>query len=310
MLALQQHREEVTLALQNRPGFDIATVSEDEFAEGLARLKIRQQRMQKILDTVLIDGVHYGNPKTKGGRPAFKKPMLLQPGVEELQRLFRLTPRHAEPPIITVSEAFASVTVQLDLVDSAGRVVATRSGNCNTIEKRFEKQAGGYTYTDAREMVHNCLAMAEKRALKLAVSAATGATAFFAAEEEMDKALAEPGADPEEEKREPWTADAIKRVRRAAFSVGMKTRDELKVFIQQTLGRVFVGTGDDVAALLEALKRRPAPGVGTGEYDEPKAAAAPPAADSKPAEAPATAPTAAEDVDPTSRLDEDDDLPF
>lgn len=261
--ALELHREAATLALQNRPGFDIATISEEEFEEGLHRLQVRQRRMQRILDTVLIEGVHYGNPKDRNGRSVFKKPMLLQPGMEELQKLFRLTPRHAQAPIIEFSESFASVTVTIDLQDSAGRTVATRSGSCNTLEKRFEGKSGGYTYKDAREMVHNCLTMAEKRALKLAVSAATGATAFFAAEEEMEKAL-------EEDVPEivPWTPDEVSQVVKAAAKAGLKTKTELKEFIKHTLGRDEVGTGADVQALLEAMTRRGVQPVADATYAE------------------------------------------
>lgn len=273
MLAIQKHREEVTLALQNRPGFDIATISEEEFEQGLQRLELRQKRMQKIIATALIEDVHYGNPKDKNGRGAFKKPMLYQAGAEELMSLWRLTPGMAQDPILDASEAFVSATVVIAIHDSMGRVLAVRSGTCNTLEKRFKRNDDkGFLYNDAREMLHNVIAMAEKRAISFAVRAATGATAFFAAEEEMDKALAEPE---EEEKRTPWTADERKLVQRAAVQMGMKTGPELKTFIVQTLGRPFVATGDDVATLLEALKRRPVPGVGNGEYETPEVAKAP-----------------------------------
>lgn len=288
MMEMQPEREAATLALKNRPGYDIATLSDQEFEQGLERLKVRQQRMQRILDTVLHDGIHYGNPKN-----AFKKPMLLQPGVEELIKLFRLSPKHGHPPIIEATEQFTSVTVMIEIYDSMGRLLAARSGSCNTIEKRFEKKSekGGYTYKDAREMVHNCQAMAEKRALKLAVSAATGATAFFANEEEMAEALAEDVPEPT-----PWTTEEIKAVQKAAVAAGLKTRDDLKAFVSATLGREFVATGEDVATLLIALGKK--------KVEAEKAAASPANAPSPRADAPAPAAV------PEPADEEDPDLPF
>lgn len=285
MLAMQPEREAATIALANRPGYDIATITDQEFEQGLERLKVRQQRMQKVLDTALTDGIHYGNPNN-----AFPKPMLLQPGVEELIKLFRLSPRHGHPPIIESSETFVSVTVMIEILDSMGRLLAARSGSCNTMEKRFRGRGGnGFTFKDAREMLHNCQAMAEKRALKFAVSAATGATAFFANEEEMAEALAEDVPEPT-----PWTDDERKAVQKAAVAAGLKTRDDLKAFVSETLGREFVGTGEDVATLIMALKKRQI------------------AAEKAAAKAPANAPAPAAATADTGDLPEEDDgsLPF
>ena len=187
-----RERAAVSLAIRENHVFDVAELSEEEFARGLATIRRRQERMQQILDTVLIEGVHYGNPSTKGGGKAFEKPMLLLPGAEELAKFFRLTCRHTVDPIIQATSDYTSVIVSLGCYDVGGKLVAVRSGSCNSLEKRFKKRSGnGWTFVDAREVVHQCLAMAEKRAQTLVIRAATGATAFFCAEEEMDKALAE-----------------------------------------------------------------------------------------------------------------------
>ena len=187
-----REREAVSLAIRDDQVFDVATLSEEQFEHGLQQLKRRQQRMQQILDTVLVEGVHYGNPTIKGTtKKAFEKPMLLQAGAEELAKFFRLTCRHAEPPIIAATRDYCTVTVSLGCFDIGGRLITVRSASCNSLEKRFKRGSGGWTYTDAREVVHQCLTMAEKRAQTLVVRAATGATGFFAAEEEMERALAE-----------------------------------------------------------------------------------------------------------------------
>lgn len=200
-----RERMAVSLAIRENQVFDVAELSEEDFTRGLATIRRRQERMQQILDTVLVEGVHYGNPKVRGGGKAFEKPMLLLPGAEELAKFFRLTCRHTTDPIIQASSDYTSVIVSLGCYDVGGKLVAVRSGSCNSLEKRFKKRSGnGWTFVDAREVVHQCLAMAEKRAQTLVIRAATGATAFFCAEEEMDKALAE---DTEGEEVKPLTLE-------------------------------------------------------------------------------------------------------
>jgi hypothetical protein len=256
-MALEHQREAASHAMQARPGFDIAAIDDEEFGKGLEKIKLRQVRLQQILATVMIENVHYGNPKDRNGRPVFKTPMLYQAGAEELRTFFRLTLKHVEAPIIVSTKEYASVTVTLGIYDSAGRLLGQRSGNCNTMEKRFARNDGkGFIYADAREMEHNCLAMAEKRAGTLITREATGSTGFFAAEEEMDKALAS-------EPAEPWSELDKKMVYARANKVGIRSADEFAKFARETLGREdvsFIGSAD-VKPLLEAIdtKRKPSP---------------------------------------------------
>jgi hypothetical protein len=250
---MDTQREAATqLILANRAGFDLATLSDDEFEQGLAKIATRQKRMARILETVLVDGVHYGNPKTKDGREVFPKPILYQQGAEELRNLFRLRLRHVEDPRIIETAEYVSVTVTVAIEDSVGRLSAPRSGNCNTMERRFERKDGkGYTYKDAREMVHQCLAMAEKRAAAFSTKEVTGASAFFATQDEdaMLQHLAEAETD------EPWTEEQRQKFYAEARAAGIKTKDQLAELVKEAIGEGEVGQ-KDVPKLYEALERR------------------------------------------------------
>lgn len=268
-VALDHQREAATLAMQNKPGFDVAAIPDEDFEKGLETIKRRQLRLQRILDTVLINDVHYGNPKDSSGRPVFKKPMLYQAGAEELRTFFRLTPRHLEPLQITETQDFVSVTVRIGLFDNAGRLVGARSANCNSREKRFERNdKKGYVYTDARETVHNCIAMAEKRALTFVTREATGATGFFSAEEEMEKALAAGTGEP---KLEPWTELDKKMVYARAAKIGIKSADEFEKFAKEVLARNDVRqfiAASEVETLLKAIEAKK-PGAKPAEPQVP-----------------------------------------
>jgi hypothetical protein len=251
--AMDTQREAATqLALANRAGFDLATVSDEDFEQGLARIATRQKRMARILETVLVEEVHYGNPKTRDGREVFPKPILYQAGAEELRNLFRLRLRHVEAPRIIETAEYVSVTVMVAIEDTAGRLSAPRSGNCNTMEKRFERRDGkGFTYKDAREKVHECLAMAEKRAGALATKEITGANAFFASQDEdaMRQHLAEAETD------EPITEEQRQKLYADCRAAGIKTKEQLADFVKDTIGEGEIGQ-KDLDKLNEALERR------------------------------------------------------
>lgn len=178
--------------LARRAGYDVANLSEEEFVRGLARIRVRQQRMQRVLDEVLIKDVHYGNPNN-----AFTRPILLKPGAEELRQFFRFALKHVSEPQRVITPEYVEVVVRLGVYDHTGRLLAERSAACNTREKRFQRRGGnGYTYTDAREALHDCVAMAEKRAGTLLTLEVTGASAFFANREEFESALAHDSETP------------------------------------------------------------------------------------------------------------------
>lgn len=246
-------REQATqMILANRAGFDIANLDDAEFERGLEKIQVRQKRMARILATVLAEGIHYGSPLDRQGNAVFPKPILYQQGAEELRNLFRLRLRHVTVPTVIETAEYVSVTVTVAIEDTAGRLSAPRSGNCNTMEKRFEKRNGsGYTYKDAREMVHQCLAMAEKRAGTFATKEVTGANAFFATQDEdaMLQHLAEA------EIEEPWTDDQRKKFYADAIAAGIKTKDALAEFVKSVVGEGEVGQ-TDVPKLYEALEIR------------------------------------------------------
>lgn len=259
-VAMDLHREAATRAIAAQPGFDLAAIDEADFERGLDRLKVRQRRMARILDTVLIPGAHYGNPDN-----AWKKPRLFKAGAEELANLFRFSPRLVGEPVIVAGAEFVSVTVRIALFDSRGHYLAEKGGNCNALEKRFKKKSGGgFTWTDAREALHDCYSMAEKRAFVAAVLGASGAEAFFANGETMEKALAAEAEEAEDaaeqgsgSERKQATRDEVRDLMFSARERGIETREAWVEFVERTLGRRFVSAGDleKVRAAIEALPK-------------------------------------------------------
>jgi len=189
--------------LAQRAGYDVANLSEDEFARGLTRIRVRQRRMQMILDQVLVEDAHYGNPKDKRGSPVFTRPILYKAGAEELRGFFKISLRRVDEQR-TVTPEYVEIVLRLGAYDHTGRLLAERSAACNTMEKRFQRRDGqGYTYRDAREALHDCVAMAEKRAGTLLTLEVTGASAFFANREEFESALASDAVDARTEEAPP-----------------------------------------------------------------------------------------------------------
>lgn len=226
--------------------FDITAISEKEFTAALAKDKLRQERIEKIVKNRLEEGKHYGKV------PSVQKDFLWQTGAQALRQIFRYTLRQPDPPVVTVEKDLVSVIVTVGVFDALGRLLCTRSGSCNTKEKRFQSKRDGWIYKDPREQLHNCLAMAEKRAGVLATLEATGASAIFANADELDRVT-----DPEEDAGalgEPWSEAEKTAVYKAAKAQGIATLEQFKQFVQDELGRGFVGTGADVQRLLSALE--------------------------------------------------------
>lgn len=232
VLVQDRDREAAGLALANRPGVGLATMSEEEFEAGLVKLRTLQVRIQRILTEALIEDVHFGNPKDKQDRPVFPKPILYQAGAEELRRLLRMQARVLEQET-TVDAGFVSVTTSVGVFSSTGELLAQKVGNCNSLEKRFERRdKKGWTYQDPREVLHGCLTMSVKRATVLATREAAGATGFFAAGEELTEALAE--------QEDPMDQLATKEEQAAlgakAKDIGIRTRPELLNLIREAIG--------------------------------------------------------------------------
>lgn len=245
-----RERESQALQILNDRGKDLADLSEAEFEAGLVRLQMVKSRMLRLLDTVLVDGAHYGNPKDDKGRSAFKKPILLQAGAQELRRLMRLSCRRTAPDAVVSTSDFVSVKVTLGVFDQSGRFIVERTGSCNSKEKRFKKYGGNdsWIYEDAREVEHTIAAMAEKRAASLCTLEASGATAFLANGEEMAEDLAD------DKPITPWTDTEKQSVYDlcAKFSIGRKA---LGAIVSTALdGRTEIGTGDDVLLIRAAIE--------------------------------------------------------
>lgn len=231
---------------------DIGSLAPSVFEEALARLETRKVRMARILDSVLVPDAHFGKP------PGIKKPILYRAGADELASAFRLEivtdPGH--PDVVIVESDFASVTVHRAILDGAGRVVARTTAACTSKEKRFRRADGnGWTYSDAREVLNDLHAMAEKRAFVRLTVSALGLAAWLAAEEEMTESLAEPDTP-----ITPWTPEERQRVYKAAADRGIG-KQAFRDLVGATLGREKVGTGEDVAHVLAAIAawNRPTP---------------------------------------------------
>jgi murein DD-endopeptidase MepM/ murein hydrolase activator NlpD len=250
--ALATRGREVEQGLQLRAGYDLANLTEQQFEEGLARIAVRDARLEQVIATVLRPDVHYGNPLDRMGKPVFQRRILYKPGAEKLRTFFRYHCANMAAPVIEQSKEWVSVTVRRGISDSAGRLLAERTSNCNTLEKRFEKRGGGgYTFTDARQKIHDCLAMAEKRADGLLTLEVTGASAVFYAEEELDRIAAE--QQEENDSIPPWTADDKQAVLLAARAAKVKS-GQFDRLVMEVLGRRDIHTGADVTKLLTALQ--------------------------------------------------------
>jgi hypothetical protein len=247
------HPESAALA-QASPETALVEMTEQEFTGALKKIEVRRDRAMRLLRSVLVENVHYGKLEGKNGRPVFQKPILTQAGGEELRNFFGWRPVYVEPFETVVATAeFAMVTVHIGIVDRQGRTLAVRAGSCSSKEKRFKSRDGsGYVFSDAREVMHDLHALADKRALTLATREAAGLTAFLATEAEMQRAMDGVEEDEDDRPLQPWTDAEKKKVYAAAQEKGLGKAGFLKL-IEVTLGRTQVGTGADVEKLLAAI---------------------------------------------------------
>jgi hypothetical protein len=140
--------------------------------------------MERVIKELLKPDIHYGIPK-KDGRPIWGKKALYKAGASFLGRLFGLKPDYVELVCHEDQENFDyRYKIRCDLIRiSTGQVVSTAVGACSSSESRFtRKDQKAYLKPD---MWHTVLAVAQKRALVLAVKYATGADEYFA--EDSDK---------------------------------------------------------------------------------------------------------------------------
>jgi len=266
-------REAGGMAVANRPGVSLATMSDAEFEAGIEKLKTIQQRVHRLLKEVLIEKVHFGNPEDKSGRPVFTKPMLYQAGGEELRRLLRMQARILEAPDITIDGTFVSVIVSVGVFSNTGELLAQKLGNCNSLERRFERRdKKGWTYADPREVLHGCLTMATKRATSLATREAAGATGFFAAGDELEEAL----ADDEDPMSQLADKDALAALGLKAKEIGIRTRPEMLNLIREAIGAARFDAADgftrgDLALATALIEQRTRKAGAFTDHDEEEA---------------------------------------
>lgn len=222
---------------------DLGEMTDEEFNNAVQTMERRTVRVKRIMETFLVVDVHYGNPKNEEGRKAFKKPILYQTGAQHLRGIFGYTPVYVLDPEVTLTAEFVSVRVTIALRDRNGRLSAPRSGVCTSHEKRFHKYNGkGFTWKDAREVYHDCMAMAEKRASGLSTIETLGLGGHFEVEDKKDDGVLEK-----------WTPAEKSRVVDAAKAKGITTRGAFRQLLLDTLGREQVGSGEDVEKLLKAI---------------------------------------------------------
>lgn len=250
-------------ALLNRSGFDIANLSEDQFEQGLAKIKLRQERMVRVIAELLRDGIHYGNPvvidrKTGepvmvGGKPklAFDKPILLNPGASELRNFFRVEcHQRAEPQILAFSKDLVSVLVEIGAYDSVGRLLGTAVGACTSAEPRFR-------FGDPREKINDIIKQAFKRAANQVTAQVTGADAFFVSEAELERVVDEGEEEQKAEAGPPWTEEEKTQVYGRAHAKGIRKSRQFAELVDRVLGREYIATGEDVKKLLAEIERLP-----------------------------------------------------
>jgi hypothetical protein len=263
---LQLARADAHQDFMSQSGKTLADLSDEQFEEGLRRVKVMHDRVEKAFASILREGVHYGNPE-ENGQKKFKKPMLYEVGAQALRTVVRLSVRHMDrSPTIEHSGDYVTVVVQMGIFDAVGRLIATRAAACNTTEEVFRSSDGaGWLYDDARSEIHHCLTTAEKRCATLLTKEATGATEFFTNEEQI------PCAD--EDRDTSRMTDEEKRTIVAAALARRMNRGQLEKLVIDVLGRLQVGTGAEVKKVLGQIAKWEPPAKKTGEAPTPAAPA-------------------------------------
>lgn len=295
--ALQEQRRAVSEATLADTGFDLASLTDEQFDGGLQRIKVVYERAKRVLATVLVPGVHFGNPVDRNGNEAFQRPILYKSGAQELRRFMKLR-LHTVDKQIVETEDYVSVVLEVVAMDTMGRIVGRSLGACNTREKRFRNRANaGWTYQDAREKLHDCLMMAEKRAGVAATLEASGATGLFADEDLLEEAI-EDGRTAEQSRPE-VTPEQKKEMYRLALKRGFDATS-FRNWLERENATGLTVYADQVMALigiLESAAPPAAPKPVEVEVVEPKAEKAPAREQSF-------------DAFPEALRDEPDDLPF
>jgi len=135
-------RELAQVGLSRVPA--LARLSEQEFNELVAGMKLQIERIGIIHRTVMVEGVHYGTI------PGTKKPTLYQPGADLLNRMHTgvaTYPREAlVRTILPQPEGIAPLIVwdaMCEVRDRAdGSVIGIGAGSCNSHESKYRYRQG------------------------------------------------------------------------------------------------------------------------------------------------------------------------
>ena len=138
------------------------------YNRALAQTASHYQTMIAFVAAQMKRGVDYGVI------PGTKKPTLLKPGAEKLCRLFSLRPSYELIHFITDFEQPLFFYHYRCTLVRQGEMVGQGDGNCNSKEKKYEKQK--YRIYDLSNTVCK---IAQKRSLVAAVLSSCGASEFF-----------------------------------------------------------------------------------------------------------------------------------
>ena len=165
-------------------------------------LSIREMRnqvnlIQKAMEEVMQDGIHYGTIPGCG-----PKPTLMKPGAEKICMLFRLAPEFEvmeqsvnTPDHIKYVVRCRMIGIQTGLMNGSG------IGTCSSAERKYAKQ-------EPADIENTICKMAQKRALVGAVLVATAASDIY--NQDIEEAATGSG------KRGPKQVETKKRASKAA----------------------------------------------------------------------------------------------
>ena len=267
-VAIERHREGVTMATQTRPGYDIADLTDDEFEAGLQRERLRQVRVRKIIMNDLIEGEDYG------AVPGIPKPFAWEGSADKLLARMRWTCQPVGEPALTIAEEYVMASVTVGIFDSMGRLLFSVPRSCSTMERRFQNQkTKKWKFGDPREATNEVVSMAFKRGKIAATLSAACAKYYFANASQL--------SEEEDTTPDPWSPEQKQEFYQAAIKAGVRTGKQCEAFIAETLGRGVVYV-TDIEKLNAALVGYRAPGVapvGKATFDDEPEETKPVAAD-------------------------------
>lgn len=119
--------------------FALASMSETEFERRLTMMKLGRDRVKRVQQELMTDGVDYGMV------PGTKKPSLLKPGAETLCKLYHVVPAFDMAVNHGDGERLPDIGVRavcyLHQGSKAGPIVGEGIGSANSFEKKYRYRA-------------------------------------------------------------------------------------------------------------------------------------------------------------------------